>query len=60
MNLYAYPRNSYKELRRLTGLSEDGLTKRIMSLKKNGFIVRTAFQQYALTEKARKCLGVEP
>ncbi len=56
IQLHNSPRNSYAKLRELTGLSEDGMTKRIMAMKKRGLIVRTAFQQYALTCKALEVL----
>lgn len=56
MQLYTNPRNSYKVLRHLTGLSEDGMTKHIMALKKRGLIVRTAFQEYTLTDAALQIL----
>ncbi len=56
IQLHTQPRNSYKELRQLTGLSEDGLTKRIMAMKKKGLVIRTSFQHYMLTELATKIL----
>lgn len=58
MHLYITPRNSYKTLREVSGLSTDGLTKRIGRLKKKGFIVRTAFQEYTLTAKGRELVEV--
>lgn len=56
LQLSANKKNSYKDLRNLTGLSEDGMAKRIMAMKKAGLIVRTGFQQYALTAKALECI----
>lgn len=56
IQLHNSPRNSYKHLRELTGLSEDGMTKRIMAMKKRGLIVRTAFQQYTITGKGLEVL----
>ncbi len=53
-------RGGYPELRKLTGLSEGGVAKFIMSLKKWNLIKRTGYQQFAPTPHAdqimQKCL----
>ena len=53
-------RGGYPELRKLTGLSEGGVAKFIMSLKKRNLIKRTGYQQFAPTPHAdqimQKCL----
>ncbi len=46
------PKQSLKDLQKLTGLSEDGIVKRIMSMKKFGLIVRVRGQGLLLTRKA--------
>ncbi len=56
IQMYMNRRNSHKTLRKITGLSVGGLTKRIMALKRDGYIVRTGFQQYELTAKSRKAV----
>jgi hypothetical protein len=48
--------SSHPELRKLTGLSEGGLAKSIMSLTKRGLIVRDGFQKFALTPAAKELL----
>ena len=53
LQLYQNPATPLAELRSLTGLSPDGMAKRIMALKKAGLIVRfSAPLRYVLTEKA--------
>jgi hypothetical protein len=54
--IHFYHGNSgdYPTLMRLTGLSYFGLGKTITSLKKRGWIVRSGWQQFALTDAARK------
>jgi DNA-binding IclR family transcriptional regulator len=42
----------YKELRKLTGLSNFGLAKYIRSLKKRGLIERDGWQKFKLTGHA--------
>lgn len=49
-------KGSYAELRKLTGLSEGGLAKLIMSLKKRGLIHRSAYQQFELGATAKQLL----
>jgi hypothetical protein len=49
-------RGDYPELRKLTGLSEGGVGKMIMSLKKRGLIQRTGYQQFGLTVKTTEFL----
>ena len=50
--LYENPRQSHKTLMHLTSLSQDGMAKHIMMLKRKGLVVRTAFQTYTLTQKS--------
>lgn len=47
---------SHPELKKLTGLSDGGLAKSIMSLTKRGLIVRDGFQKFALTPAAKELL----
>lgn len=49
--------SDHPTLRKLTGLSEGGLGKLIMSLKKRGLIVRDGWQKFALTASAKKLVG---
>ncbi len=49
--------SDHPTLRKLTGLSEGGLGKLIMSLKKRGLIVRDGWQKFALTPAAKKLLS---
>lgn len=49
--------SDHPTLRKLTGLSEGGLGKMIMSLTKRGLIVRDGWQKFALTASARKLMG---
>ncbi len=49
--------SDHPTLRKLTGLSEGGLGKMIMSLTKRGLIVRDGWQKFALTASAKKLLG---
>lgn len=51
--------SDHPTLRKLTGLSEGGLGKMIMSLTKRGLIVRDGWQKFALTASAKKLLGEE-
>jgi hypothetical protein len=43
-------------LGKLTGLSEGGVGKMIMSFKKRGLIHRTGYQQFALSPKAEQLM----
>jgi len=54
--IHFYHGNSgdYPALMRLTGLSYFGLGKTISSLKNRGWIVRSGWQQFTLTDAARK------
>ena len=52
IQLYQNPKQSHKELMKLTGLSVDGMAKHIRMLKKRALVHKTGFQQYELTEKA--------
>ncbi len=47
---------SHPELRKLTGLSEGGLSKSIMALTKRGLIMRDGFQRFLLTTAAKELL----
>jgi len=51
LHIYNKSHCSSVELRKITGLSKGGLAKRMMALKKQGFIIRTGKQKFALTEK---------
>ena len=53
VHIYNKEECSYAALRRLTLQSESGLAKLMMRLRRKGLIVRTGFQQYALTELAK-------
>ena len=56
-HLQSDPATPLVKLRKLTGLSEDGMAKRIMALKKAGLIVRqSAPLRFVLTEKAKALL----
>jgi len=48
---------SYTELKKVTGLSEGGVGKLIMSLKKRGLIVSSGWQRFALTAAGRQLLA---
>lgn len=51
------PRQSLKDLQKLTGLSEDGVVKRIMAMKKAGLLARVPGKRLLLlTSKAQKLL----
>ncbi len=57
LHLHNDPATPLPHLRKLTGLSEDGMAKRIMALKKAALIVRqSAPLRYILTEKAKGLL----
>lgn len=56
MKLHESPVQPMKKLQQLTHLSEDGLTKRIMAMKKFELIVRAPGRQLLLTAKARHLL----
>ncbi len=58
LRLHQSPRQSMKDLQKLTGLTEDGVIKRIGAMKKQGLIVRMAGRQLALTEKAKTILAL--
>jgi hypothetical protein len=49
--------SDHPTLRKLTGLSEGGLGKMIMSLTRRGLIVRDGWQKFALTASAKKLVG---
>jgi hypothetical protein len=55
--LYGNPRQPHKILRHYTGLSETGMAKHIMMLKRKELVVRTAFQTYTLTQRALKIMS---
>ena len=55
--LQQQPKQSLKDLQKLTGLSEDGITKRIMAMKKMGLIVRAPGRRLLLTAKSEKILN---
>ncbi|MEP6467394.1 MAG: hypothetical protein ABJB05_13885 [Parafilimonas sp.] len=50
--LYENPTQPHKTLMHITGLSQDGMAKHIMMLKRKALVVRTAFQTYTLTQKS--------
>ncbi len=47
---------SYAVLRKVTGMSEGGIAKRLMSMRKVGLITRTGFQRFELTEKGKRLI----
>ncbi len=47
---------SYPELKKVTGLSQFGVAKRISALKKSGFIKSNGFQNFALTAHTQQIL----
>lgn len=49
--------SDHPTLRKVTGLSEGGLGKLIMSLKKRGLIVPDGWQKFALTPNAKKLMS---
>lgn len=49
LHFYNKGRGDYRTLRKLTGLSTDGLAKTIMALKKRGAITRTAYQEFTVS-----------
>ncbi len=57
IRLHESPKQSIKDLQKLTGLSEDGMVKRIMSLKKFGLVVRGKGRQLLLTSKTTELLN---
>jgi hypothetical protein len=52
IHLCSKKNNTHHELCKVTGLTPRGMAKHIMMLKRRGYIVRTAYQQYELTERA--------
>jgi hypothetical protein len=54
--LYFYNSNrgAHNELRKVTGLSLGGLTKQLALFKKRGWLVKDGWQQFKLTDMARK------
>jgi hypothetical protein len=55
---YHQSRGDYKTLMKASGLSYFGLGKTIGKLKKRGWLIRSGWQQFALTDVARKMLEV--
>ena len=49
LHFYNKGRGDYRTLRKITGLSTDGLAKTIMALKKRGAITRTAYQEFTVS-----------
>jgi len=47
---------THKELKKLTGLSEGGIAKTIMSMKKRGLITRQKFQLFTPTEYCKQLM----
>lgn len=47
----------YAGLQKLTGYSAGGLSKLLITLRKRGFIQRTGYGKYGLTEKGKQILG---
>lgn len=56
VTLRSTPKQSLKQLQKLTGLSEDGIVKRIMAMKKQGLIVRLPGRRLAITAKAENLI----
>ena len=56
IRLHDSPKQSLKNLQKLTGLSDDGIGKRIVSMKRFGLITRAAGRQLLLTEKALRAI----
>ncbi len=54
--LYDNPKNSLQELRKVVGLSLDGMAKHIRAMRKRNLIIKVSFQQYALTSMTIKML----
>ncbi len=52
VHIYNKRESSYMKLRKLTDLSEGGLGKLMILIRRKGLIHRTAYQQFAPTEKA--------
>lgn len=52
IHLCSKKNNTHHELCKVTSLTPRGMAKHIMMLKRRGYIVRTAYQQYELTERA--------
>ncbi len=52
VELYKNPKQSHSSLIKISGFSVGGLSKHIAMLKRRGLIVRTAYQQYELTNLA--------
>jgi len=54
---YHQNRGDYKTLMKISGLSYFGLGKMIRSLKNRGWIIRSGWQQFTLTDAAKKMVG---
>jgi DNA-binding MarR family transcriptional regulator len=52
VELYKNPKQSYSSFIKISGFSVGGLSKHIAMLKRRGLIIRTAYQQYELTNLA--------
>ncbi len=46
----------YRHLRHLTGYSEGGLGKLLMNLRQKGYLIKSGFQQHAITGKAYEAM----
>jgi len=54
LHFYNSNRGIHGELMKVTGMKLGGLTKQLANLKKRGWLVRSGWQQFALTDAARK------
>jgi len=54
LHFYHSNRGSHAELMKVTGLTIGGLTKKLEMFKKRGWLVRSGWQQFTLTDVARK------
>jgi len=54
LHFYNESGSGYPELKKLTGLSDGGVAKHMMMLKKKGWVKRVALQQYELSAYARQ------
>jgi hypothetical protein len=54
LHFYNSNRGAHAELRKVTGLSIGGLTKQLVLFKQRGWLVKDGWQQFKLTDAARK------
>ena len=52
LHFYNQEPGEYKYLLRLTAYSQGGLAKLMMNLRKKGYLIKTGFQQHAVTGRA--------